>query len=524
MINPYFLGEADDLGQDVHLFLDDFAIEDRWDAERVQNVAIKHPTNPVMVADLPWEKFVFSPVVMYDEELHRFRMWYAQSNMGAYNQHGYGPYFMVYAESDDGISWHKPLSDRYSYGDYKETNIVYTGRGNCQEFSITLTPEPMARFGRFMCTYKDAVHEEGFGRDNLNDYLVAGHVCLAFSDDGLEWRPYEGNPVSPALDAKHNLYWDARLGHWIMTGRPYARAATEDLYRKVGAAVKSGQAQTWAGGLGSGAQVPGAEHLGGIGRAGAVENVRARIAIAISPDLKTWYPARDVLLPDSADDDEQMFFDHMTMEPYGSQYIGFLGVQPRDADGKGWIELTGSPNGIDWHRPRERKPFVAPGAEGAWDAGHVWAIRNAVPYGEWLYMYYSGSSRPWRTRFPDNSRAIGMARIRRDRFVGYYGDVNGGHLISREVKVTAPQLLVNCSSQHRAFSREWHGSLHTELVERTGRAIEGYTYADCDSNQVDDLAVPITWGGRDMSALMGRRVHIRFFMRNMYVFGFRFGA
>ena len=55
MIHPYFLGEADDLGQDVHLFLDDFAIEDRWDAKRVQNDAVKHPTNPVMVADLPFE-------------------------------------------------------------------------------------------------------------------------------------------------------------------------------------------------------------------------------------------------------------------------------------------------------------------------------------------------------------------------------------------------------------------------------------------------------------------------------------
>jgi len=25
-----------------------------------------------------------------------------------------------------------------------------------------------------------------------------------------------------------------------------------------------------------------------------------------------------------------MFFDHMTMQPYGSQYLGYLGVQPRD--------------------------------------------------------------------------------------------------------------------------------------------------------------------------------------------------
>ena len=202
--------------------------------------------------------------------------------------------------------------------------------------------------------------------------------------------------------------------------------------------------------------------------------------------------------------------------------MGFLSVCSREATGPGWLELIGSPDGLRWHRPRERTPFLAPGPDGAWDAGHVWSIKNVVAHGEWLYMYYSGSSRPWRYRYPDNSRAIGLARIRCGRFSGYYGDVDGAHLISREVKVGGPQLLVNCASQHRAFSREWHGSLHTELVERSGLAIEGFTYNDCDANHADDLAIPITWRGKDLSALLGRSVYLRFFMRNMFLFGFQF--
>ena len=40
---------------------------------------------------------------------------------------------------------------------------------------------------------------------------------------------------------------------------------------------------------------------------------------------------------------------------------------------------------------------------------------------------------------------------------------------------------------------------------------------------MDDTAVPLTWRGMNVSALMGRSVYIRFFMRNMFVFGFRFG-
>ena len=517
MIDPYFLGQPDEPGLNIHLLLDEFAIEDRWDAERVQNEALRDPRNPVLVPDQPWEKAVFSPVVLYDGEARLFRMWYGLSNMGAYQRHGYGPYVMAYAESENGVDWHKPLGDRYPYGEFERTNIVFAGRGNCQEFLVTYAAEPLSCYGRFMCTYKDVVHEEGFAQEELNDFLVAGHVCLAFSDDGVEWRAYEGNPVSPALDAKHDLYWDARLEHWIMVGRPFARAATEDLYRQLGGAMLSGKAQDFSAGLGR-AEASGS----GIGRAGAIENVRTRITIALSPDLKTWYPPREVLMPDARDDEEQMFFDHMAIEPYGGQYLGFLGVQPRWGEDRGWIELPGSADGLHWHRPRQATPFLAPGPEGAWDAGHVWAIRNVVAYGEWIYLYYSGSSRPWRYRYPDNMRAIGMARIRRDRFAGYYGGVDGAHLLSREVIVAGPRLLVNCSAQMRNFSRVWDGSLHTELVERTGRAIEGYTYAECDANHVDDLAVPITWQGRDLSALVGRRLYLRFFLRNMYLFGFRF--
>ena len=69
----------------------------------------------------------------------------------------------------------------------------------------------------------------------------------------------------------------------------------------------------------------------------------------------------------------------------------------------------------------------------------------------------------------------------------------------------------------------WHGSVHVEVVEHTGRVIEGYTYAECDPNHVDDFDHPVTWKGKNISNLVGRKVYLRFFMRNAFVFGFRFG-
>ena len=45
-----------------------------------------------------------------------------------------------------------------------------------------------------------------------------------------------------------------------------------------------------------------------------------------------------------------------------------------------------------------------------------------------------------------------------------------------------------------------------------------------DPNYIDDPAHEITWKKKDVSALMGKNVYIRFFLRNAYVFAFRFGS
>ena len=72
-IPAYFLGTPDDPEHDLHLLLDDFAIEDRRDATRIQNEAIRHPHNQVLVADQPWEQTVTGSNVLYDGNENLFR-------------------------------------------------------------------------------------------------------------------------------------------------------------------------------------------------------------------------------------------------------------------------------------------------------------------------------------------------------------------------------------------------------------------------------------------------------------------
>ena len=213
----------------------------------------------------------------------------------------------------------------------------------------------------------------------------------------------------------------------------------------------------------------------------------------------------------------------MVAEKYGNQFLGFLVIQPRDAEGKGHVELVSSPDGLTWYRGSDRAAFIAPGEAGTWNGGHVWYVENIVPFGDRLFFYYSGAEHPWRMSHPENSRAIGLARLTRDRFVGHHGDLDGGFLLSREVEVGGATLLLNCYPKHRAFTRQASGSVEVELLDREGMQIPGFRFEDCDAVTVNALEHPVSWGGSsDLSRLAGSPIYIRFLLRSAYLYGFRF--
>ena len=487
----YLAGEARDIGQETQLFLDSSAYADRWDVVRRVNEPAKHPANPVVMPDQPWEHSIGLPNVIYDEEAGIFRMWYANYDIGKWGQgkslhetERRTSYMMSYAESPDGVHWIKPLMDRFPYMGFKKTNIIFMGETYAQEFHVQLTPGPWREKGRFMLWYRDQLPE--YGRC----------VNVAYSDNGLDWTPHEDNPVyTRALDAHHCPVWNEDRGLWLLYGRPQALAANEQRYTG--------------------------------------ENVHTRVSVAVSRDMKTWTTERTILAPDELDrgktpDNRGHFFDRMAPIKHGNQYIGFLAVQPRHGRDRGHIELVSSSDGFRWHRSPLREPFIPPGGEGAWDAGHTWMLTNIVRLGHWIYLYYVGSSRSWRTRYPANTRAIGLARIRSDRFVGHYGDVNGGWLLSREVKVTGNRLLINISPEERSWNHRHHGYVKVELLDRTcgpyaEAHLPGYGQDDCAELIADEYEQIVSWNDNpDLSPLRGKNVYIRFWLKSAYLFGFRF--
>jgi hypothetical protein len=486
----YLYGTPDDIGHRLQLFLDPSSYADRWDVYQRINEPQKDPANPIMMPDQPWEHSIGLPNVLYDEEMQKFHMWYANYDTGKWGggksvkNYKRTAYMMSYAESPDGVHWTKPLMDKVPYMGYEKTNILMTGNSTVQEFVVIHTPEHLREHGRFMLWYRDQM--PGLGRC----------VNVAFSDNAVDWTGHEDNPVyKRALDAQHVPVWDEDRKIWLLYARPQQLAANEQKYN--------------------------------------AENSRTRISVTVSHDMKNWTPARQVLGPDELDrsdqpDNKGHFFDRMSALKWGNQYIGFLAIQPRHGHDKGWIEMATSSDGFRWHRSPLREPFIPNGREGDWDAGHTWMLTTIVERGHFLYLYYVGASQPWRMRYPDNTRTIGMARIRKDRFMGQYADVKGGWLLSREVKVTGNRLLVNISPEHRAWNHQHHGYVKVELLDRNGgvysyQNLPGFSQDDCDQLRANEYEMVVSWKKNpDISSLRGKPIYIRFWLKSAYLFGFRF--
>jgi hypothetical protein len=106
----------------LHLFVDNGEIQETWGFSRVLGRAERFRNEPVLAADRPWEGMgVIRPTVMRDDG-GLFRMWYQ-----TYNRQFVDPYrwMVCYAESSDGVHWHRPDLGLVEHEVPKHNHIVY---------------------------------------------------------------------------------------------------------------------------------------------------------------------------------------------------------------------------------------------------------------------------------------------------------------------------------------------------------------------------------------------------------------
>jgi hypothetical protein len=100
---------------------DDYLIAARQKVTRKYHAFEKHPANPLVKADKPWEGnnvYVYG-TVLPNESGPGYRMWYHALP----EKKGEDAYRLLYATSTDGLKWDKPNLGIVDYHGSKNNNI-----------------------------------------------------------------------------------------------------------------------------------------------------------------------------------------------------------------------------------------------------------------------------------------------------------------------------------------------------------------------------------------------------------------
>ena len=473
----YFRGEPLRIGNQVQLLVDDYVIEDRWKLTRELGKVIKHVRNPVVVQDKPWEGAVGFPCVVYDDQLRKFRMYYDNFYLTNYFSRQGPSYTVGYAESDDGFNWTKPALEGFPSGGYERTNIINTGpdgkRANAGQ--VFLNPDQSDPTRRFVMLF------------------LGSGVRLAYSADGLRWDILKEPLLPYHSDFPNHLVRVPELNLWHLYVRPSIRpnGVSE---------LPEGRRHT-----------------------------ARRLALSTSPDLSTWSAPRTILYPDERDEPD--YDSALVFRRHGVFFALYTQMTQEKGSSETQVYLATSRDGIHWERTWDRQPFIPRGAPGSFDGGQV-SMGTATPVdiGDESLLYYYASPAGQQELYKETS--VGVARMRRDRFVGQWAGEQTGYLLTRQFILEGSKLILNVSSQPAPYQKETDG-IRVAIIEApdyqtketmTEKAVPGFTLEDCDRIKTDNTAHTVTWKGKsDLSALKGKAVYLRFYMKKAGLYSFQIG-
>jgi hypothetical protein len=489
----YLRGEALRIGNEIQLLADDYVIEDRWKLTRQVGKVVKHLGNPVIVQDKPWEGQIGTyPSVVYDDKVGKYRIYYDSFNLTNYfnTQKGAPSYYVAHAESDDGFTWTKPEREGFPYGKYERTNVVHIGENGkrADAAQVMLNPDQSDPKKRFMILY------------------LGGGTRLAYSADGLHWDTQKEPLMRFHSDFPNHLVYVPESKLWYLYMRPFVRS--------------NGRGQIPEG----------------------PRHTSRRLALSTSPDLKNWSPPRVVLYPDERDEPD--YNGIYVFRRHGLFFGMYSQMQQEHGESEIDVYIATSRDGINWERTWDRKPFLARGQPGSFDAGQVeWGLSPPVQIGEEELIYY------WATPLGQShfyqEASVGLARMRKDRYVGVWAGELTGYLLTKEFVLEGSRLVINCSALPKVYYPRETTGIRVEIFEAPDynlpgdkfdalgqlirsdetmheKPVPGFSMADSDAIITDNTEHVVKWkGGSDLSALKGKRVFLRFKMRYAGLYSFQ---
>lgn len=371
------------------LFFDNWGLEIVDGLTRRLNQPVKHAVNPLFIADQPWEEGnmqTYGSVIKLPNM--PYQLWY--SVMHHRNQ-AKSNICLAYAESDDGLTWRKPLLDVVRYKGRK-TNLVMDNHIH----GPAIIYDPVAQLYRLIVGTKPS-----------------GCISVYFSKDGIHWTPMNQGPViANNPDCSMGLV-RTRKGQFAAyhrhpsTGRRVCRTTSWDF-------------RFW----------------------------ESEPKMVLEPDAKDPPQVQFYALGSSMYGNYELG----TLWHYKTEAKD---LSTWHMNGQQHTELAYSRNGYCWHRAAQGQPFIPHGTAKQWDGGNLQCASQPVFLDDEIRYYYTGTDRKHSMNWEHqpHTAGLGMASIKPDRFVALESSTAGSDLLTAAFALGGPQIFVNAAVARRGELR-----------------------------------------------------------------------
>jgi hypothetical protein len=397
---------------------------------------------------------------------------------------------LLYAESDDGVHWHKPkLRSESALPGWH--NIAYSGsvvtRKGLHQPAVFRDPSApaSARYKMIHGGFVGGPGRESEVRATLEDFrrhrpnAIDPVVMLdyptklscmygATSPDGLRWSPIPEPFLLHDSDTANRAYYDEALSKYVWYGR--------------------------------------LTYLG-----------RRAVGRSESDDFRSFSPPEIVLAPglDYAPD-EDWYTSAKTIYPGSKSAHLMFPSKFRRRDETAWVYLYSSPDGIHWQGITE-EPVVRE-VSGMRDpdafilAGGDLVVLPGERVGVMCHASLLPHKYPRRAGMP--ASITFWATWPRERLSAIEAS-QAGWFATPELEISGNSLLLNVMTQRA-------GKIQVEVAQgKNPQAVAGRTFADCDPISGDHPKRRVTWGGQSQITPNGvKRVVFRFRMEQAKLFAF----
>ncbi len=469
-----------DVGSRLELFVDDFLIERLRGAEL--RLHRPDPQNVALRFGEPWEGNTCGYVTVFQDG-DIYRMYYRGSGHNYVDPEAeHHQQYYCYAESRDGIEWHKPSLGLIAFEGSTDNNIILDEEPPAHNFTPFKDANPDCR--------PDEAYK-GVGGDK-----EVGLIAYK-SPDGIRWTRMSDTGIitDGYFDSQNLIFWDELRGeyreyHRDFVGFPDGR----DIKTAASKEFMSWPKPEWL------TYSPG--RTSELYTNGVIPYYRA-------PHIFLGFPTRyvDRGWTESTDHLPQLEYRRVRgsrLSREGTAVTDGMFMSSRDGQ----------------HFNVWPESFIRPGLRQKenWFYGdnyQNWGIVETPSTIEAaaneISVYVSEASHQ-----AENADRLRRHSIRIDGFVSVTAPLSGGELLTRPLVFDGRALVLN-------FSSSAVGDVRVEVQNARGAAIEGFGLSDCHEVWGDDLARTVKWGDTtDVSKLAGLPVRLRFVIRDADLYSIQF--